>query len=463
MVETHSSLLSEPRVRVRLLWGLLVLAGCATPLPWPPAEEAIGTAVGMQDAVRLRFEPEPLDVPTVDASVLTLADAVRRALVSDPRIQMALARVQQALADAGQARLWPNPILSILMRFPEAGGTANVEAGLSASLLAILQTPRRTSAADHRLRAATARSVVEALDVLAEVQEVYASAQALDARVQVLEGRHRILQQLVQLARTKLEAGEGTSTEVATLDAQRVDLEVDLARGWLEQEQARLRLARLIGNGEGLARWSLESWRAPTVADTQERDWIRAALAHRPELEVVQWELAALGDDLALAGWSFLEGSSVGVNAERDGAWRIGPTASAGLPILDRGQARRDRVNAEIVEGRHRLTLVGRSVIEQVRSAFAALTRSRETLAQVRTELIPLQERRRALAEQGYRLGQSDVTAVFLAEQDLRAAETTRIELEEQVAVSLVRLHRAAGGPGVAATPGDRGAQGDRQ
>ncbi|MGE4196251.1 MAG: hypothetical protein AB7G11_03905, partial [Phycisphaerales bacterium] len=50
---------------------------------------------------------------------------------------------------------------------------------------------------------------------------------------------------------------------------------------------------------------------------------------------------------------------------------------------------------------------------------------------------------------------QTDVTALFLAEQDLRAGRAKAIEVEQQMSISLIRLQRAVGGPGVAASVGE--------
>lgn len=428
-----------------LLWG-----GCASTVPTPTALDDIAKATGTADAVSIRFEPGPRNVPVPATPVLGLGEAVRRSLHEDPRLQMALARVQQALAQAGQARLLPNPVLSVLVRFPEGGGKPNVEAGLSADLLAILLIPGRTSAADHRLRAASAHAVQTAIEVVAEVEESYASVQALDALLPVLQVRDQLLLRLLEFARTKLAAGEGIRTDVATLAGQHVDLDIELARVQQDRFEQRLRLARLLGEPEGDAQWSLEAWSAPAITEPVERDWILTALEHRPELKAVEWELAALGDDFTLARWTAMGSASAGVTAERDGAWRFGPTAALGIPLFDFGQARRDLIRAEIVEARHELTLIGRTVVEEVRRAVAAYRYSLATLARVKNELIPLQTERRELAEQMFRL-ENDVTSTLLAEQDLRAAEVKRIDLERQVALAVARLRRAVGGPGHAA------------
>jgi outer membrane protein TolC len=85
-----------------------------------------------------------------------------------------------------------------------------------------------------------------------------------------------------------------------------------------------------------------------------------------------------------------------------------------------------------------------------VRRARAQLESATANLARVRDELIPLQRQRREDIEAIYLAGQTDVTALLLAEQDLQASQAKLVELEERAAVSLTRLERAVGGPAAA-------------
>jgi outer membrane protein TolC len=85
-------------------------------------------------------------------------------------------------------------------------------------------------------------------------------------------------------------------------------------------------------------------------------------------------------------------------------------------------------------------------VIEEVRLSHEALVAHQQNLRRVREELIPVQQRRRQQAESAYRLGQADVTRLFLAEQDLRAAQARSLDIEREMSIALLRLRRAVGG-----------------
>jgi len=432
--------------------ALVFLTGCQTPAPPDPAvERAVTEAIGREVEIRFRVDGGPLD-ESESADALTLGQAVERAVTTDPGLQAALARVRIALADTDQARLLPNPVLNIALRW--GAGSPVIEASLAQDFIAALQIPRRSSAADHRLRQTAADVVTVALVVASEVQEAYVAAEATDRLAPILETRLDLLGKLVNVARDRLEAGEGIRGDLTTLEAQRVELEVEIADARLRQRQERLRLARLIGEPSGAAAWVLDSWVAPLPRSDLESRWVEVALLHRPEVQAIGWQLAALGDEEALLRLLPWEGAEAGIDAERDGEWTAGPALALPLPMFDMGQARRARLSAEQIEVRHNLTRTKRLVVEEVRRAYEALAANAANLERVRRELIPLQQQRRQQAEDAYRAGQTDVTPLFLAEQDLRATQARAIDIERETSLAQIRLQRAVGGSGIVAATG---------
>lgn len=441
------------RLALLALVGSCAILGCQTPPRAAIApEEAISEVAGLVAPIEFRAvgpDGGPVDEPDSAGDALTFADAVRRAVTSDPGLQAALARVRIATADADQARLLPNPVLNVIVRW--GAGSPQIEASFAQQFVQAIQLPRRSSAADNRLRGVAAEAVVSALDVISEVQQSYIAAQVSAALRPLLEERLTFVERLVTTASARLDMGEGTRGDVVTLDAQRVELRVFIDRTLLDERANRLRLARLIGEPSSPATWTLDAWSAPPIGDQPEAAWVDAGLRARPEIQAIVWRLKALGDDAALVRLLPWEGASTGLNAIGDDPWTLGPSLTTPLPIFDSGQAQRARITAEQLEARHALTQVKRTVVEDVRAAYQSLAASRTSLTRIREELIPLQRQRRQLAEDSYRAGQTDVTPLFLAEQDLRIAQTRAIEVESLAAVALVRLQRAVGGPGVAA------------
>ena len=211
--------------------GLVLSVSCATP-PGPD----IRAAAGLANAVQFRAESLPTDAPPV-GNALDLPAAIERAVRQSPTLQAALAEVRAAQADARQSRLLPNPVLSVVFRYPDGGGSPVTETGLTADLAATLQMPRRNRAADNQLRAASAQAIAAALDVIADTEKTYHTANALRQEVALLGQDAGHVDRLLQIARHRFDAGEGTRLNVATLEARQSETRIDL-------QECRLKLVR---------------------------------------------------------------------------------------------------------------------------------------------------------------------------------------------------------------------------
>jgi outer membrane protein TolC len=457
-----SSTRCRPRPRVRVSWaaaaslGLTVLsAGCRVERPDVPGDAARLT--GVAGAIVYRDAPDPHPTMPAAGETLTVDRAVRLALSRDPRVQASLARVRVAEADANQARLLPNPILALDVRFPVSDPGTAFEPALAADLVSLLQKPAQISAADRRLRASAAAALTTVLDVMAEVQQAYAAAASADAEIDNAERRLQRLGRVRDLAARRLSAGEATRLDVLTVDAQLMAAQVAVEDLKLVRTTERLTLARLLGDAQADVGWAMARWDPPADVGTAayagsaaESAWVDAALAHRPEVAAKGWELRALGDDAAVAGLAPLQGGDVGVHGERDPGWRVGPTLTTPLPIFDFGQASRAKAEAARVAGRHELAQQQQEVIQDVRTAYATYAHARRALADLRDKLLPLQQRQTDQAQLAYRAGEADLSTLLLAQNDLEQTLSNVVELGEKVVVARVKLQRAAGGAAVA-------------
>lgn len=424
------------------------LGGCARMSHVEPVERSAERALVLGEPFIHQTSGEPLDAVEPATALLTLDQALRLSLKHSAQIQSALARVRQAESAARQTRLLPNPVLAVSFRFPEAGGGGLIDADLSAELLSLLARPGRISVADHRLRKESAEALKTVLDVATEVQRQFADAQALDARLDIGDARRLILQGLLDIAQSRLRAGEAARLDVLTAQSELSSLDSELLALHSERRLARLSLARLIGQPSAQAEWKLPPWSPTPEPSFSESDWIRLALEHRPELDAIKWELSALGQEVRLARLDAILGGEGGVSAERDDLWSVGPSASVPLPIFDTGAVSKQRRMDQLIEQQHELTQNGRVIIEEVRKALEQLTASRQGLDRVRKELVPLQEQRLKQSQDAYRAGLANIVTLRVAEQDLQQARGRVIDLQQQVLHARFDLDRAVGGPG---------------
>lgn len=428
---------------------IIVLAGCVRPIPQTYTETVVARTIGLLPSETLEFQSqaEPLEHPSTAPSLLDAGQVVRLSVLRSPQVQAALARVRIAQAEAEQARLLPNPIISMVLRFPESGGNPVIDAGIAADLLTVLRRPGAASAADARLRATSADALTAVLDVARHAQERFFTIQSLEATLAVLQARGDLLRRLHDLAESKLRIGESTKLDLITIRAQQVQLEADIADRNIELRNERLALAQLIGQPGSTAEWTVTPWDESEMPVPTESELLSIAMNRRPEIQQRQWQLAALGADQRLTSWEILHGAEVGIATERDGNWSAGPSVSIPVPLFDFGQTAKDRARAAVIEARHELVATCRGVIEEVRRAYATLEGTKQNLARVQRQLVPLQQHRLSQTEAQFCAGQIDITALLLAEQDLLATRAQVIELRRRVALARVQLERAVGGP----------------
>jgi outer membrane protein TolC len=434
-------------MKLTLHFLVIVLAlGCATAPPDHDTARQIQSASGLATAIDFHSNALPLNAPAKAGDTLTLSSAVEQALRQSAELQISLAEVRVAQADAHQSRLLPNPVLDIALRFPEGGGSAIVETSVSADLVKILQMPRRISASDSALRAASAQAVTTALDVIAKIQRGYYTVHALRSEVELITQRTSHLDELLAIAQARFKAGEITQLDVTTLKAEQAVAAIDLRDRRLQLDLEELALVRLLGQPGGTTDWSLTTPlpAIPTTGD--ESNNIAQALRTRPEILAERWQLASLKDHRALARLAWLEGAAGGLDAERDSDWSLGPSVDVPLPLFDWGQAQRAKARAQAIAARHRLTKTLRQIVQEVRQAQSSLAQLGVIVRQAREELVPLQTERVRLARAVYEAGQSDITPMRLAELDLLEARRKLLQLELRTALASAQLERSMGG-----------------
>jgi outer membrane protein TolC len=433
-------------MKLTLQFLIIALAlSCATAPPDHNTARQIQSASGLATAIAFHTDSLPLNAAKA-SNTLTLSEAIEGALRQSAELQIALAEVRVAQAEAHQSRLLPNPVLDIALRFPEGGGSTIVETSVSADLVKVLQMPRRISASDAALRAASARAVTIALDAIAKTQRGYFTVHALRSEVELITQRTSHLTELLAIAQARLKAGEITQLDVTTLKAEQAVAAIDLRDRKLQLDLEELALARLLGQPGGTTDWSLATPlpAIPTTGD--ESGNITRALRTRPEIQAERWQLASLKDHRALARLAWLKGAAAGLDAERDSDWSLGPSVDVPLPLFDWGQAQRAKARAQAIAARHRLTKTLRQIVQEVRQAQVSLAQLGVIVRQAREELVPLQTERVRLARAVYEAGQSDITPMRLAELDLLEARRKLLQLELRTALASTQLERSMGG-----------------
>jgi cobalt-zinc-cadmium efflux system outer membrane protein len=391
-----------PRVRV-LLVGLALSAfasGCASvPRDAGFAEvAALARERGGYELAWRRGGPEDAEldrrVRALAAEELTLESAVEIALLSNRRLQALYAELGFAQADILAAARLPNPLLHAELRFPEGGGRSALDLGIEQSFLSLLWMPLKKRRAADAFEAAKLRVAGGALALSSEVRAAYRRLQGSA--------------QLVELARTSLEAAEASFELARRLHAAGNIRDLDLALERVQREEARVAaadaefavieereaLAALLGlHGEEAAlrvgaRLPDLPPEAGATAELEAR-----AIANSLGLAATRHEIERAGRHLDLSKHQGLVPDlTLGAVAERegDGHWEAGPTLALPLPLFSQGQPEQRRAAAELERLRETYMADAVELRSRLRRAAARVVALHARASFLRDVLVPL-------------------------------------------------------------------------
>jgi len=323
-------------------------------------------------------EPLPLD----------LAAAISMARKNSPLVKAARVRIAEARADVTGASklLGDNPEVGIAggPRRPASsfdGPTVDLDVGLSQRFELGGQRRHRIDKARAEVEAsnASARDVERVIDLA--VAESFFDALGAAQRVQILGQNEQLAAQLLEVARKRLNAGNGTPLDVKTSRVRLAEAKRAVIAARAEHQSATSRLATLVALEPDTALALVGDLpadaRLPAFADL-----VAHAVASRPDLVSRDREINAARAGAALAdakGWPDL---TVGLGYGRDaGDHKALIGFSIPLPLFDRNQGEREKA---------------RAIVERLAAARAALLL--EVKAEVRLAWLALEQAKAALA-----------------------------------------------------------------
>ncbi len=466
----------RPGLRAALALAVTtVLAGCAATGPqYQPPPMAAPVAWAQASAVQAAA---PADHGQVDPTHSGLAswwrhfddplldDLVASALVDNPDLRSAMARVGQARAQRGLAEAGFSPSVgaSASVRDSKASGgssTTSYGLGVDASWEIDLFGRLRSGleAADADLQASAARLGSAQASLAAEVAQTYVELRAIQARLDVAQRNLATQQETLQLTRWRAQAGL-----VGSLD-------VEQARATVEQTRAQLPALR-SSLGQARHRLSVLTGQAPAALDAKlaqsapiPRAPFAAALAipaevlrQRPDVHAAERSLAAetarVGQAQA-ARWPGLTlGGSLGLQALSLGGLTSGGAtvrslaASLAATVFDGGRLRRQVEIRSAVQEQALAAYEGTvlAALEEVENALLSVASDRDR-AEALEAAAQAASNAALLARQRYASGLVDFQAVLDSSRTVLSAEDALATGRANGALSMVRLYKALGG-----------------
>jgi len=442
------------------LLGLVLVAfttgGCA----------AVNARLGLPDVQRLVAEranasvswPETAEeraqvghtVHGILGEELTVASAVRLALLHNRNLQAVYQELGIAQAELVQAGLLPNPVLSANVRFGVGPGTG-AELGLVQELISILQIPlkKRVAAANlERAKVEVAGAVLDlVLDVKAAFYELQAAQQMLELRRSVADatGFSRLV------AERQHEAGNLSDLELRTEQALHEESKVELAIAEAAVLEDRETLNALLGLWGGQTTWSIGA-RLPSLPreDLSGKGLESRAVAQRLDLVVARTQGLSQVAQLRLNRfYGLIPSGSTGVTSERepdDGIWHLGPSIDVPLPIFDQNQALIASTAARLRASEERVAALAVEIRADVRRVRVRLEAARQRAAYYEAVLLPLESDVVEETQRQYNAMQIGPLQLVQAKRDQIDVGRRYIETLGEYWAARTELERAVGG-----------------
>lgn len=481
---------------VLLLFGAasLLAGGCATVNPKPDYDRVdrhVESVVGQPLSYRPGDEPAVRSMTTkLLEDGLTAQEAVQIALLNNPKVWAGLLRTGMARAEVVQAGLFTNPTVGVLLRFPEAGGLADLEFGLAQNIADLWMIPARTRAAERDLDRSILETARETAAIANDTKVAYYNAVAAHRALEISRENLGLVEQLLRITEARLEAGAVGSLDVNLVRGLVLRAGVEERNARLSAATSRRALATLLGldsPAEDLRlvdplpapiETTLEAERLVEVARDARldlraaRDAVSAAEA-RVELEYVKvfqnvelsFELernarrALPGRDIAAdtARASIANGALTAPDIESRGQRRLarsqeieailGPGLSVTLPIFDQNQAQIAKAKLAMQEADALLASLLRTVSQETREAADRATTAWGVARLYEQEVLPQAQTTLELSQSAYQAGQTAILNVIDAQRSLLETRQAYVAALQSAAGAMVDLERATARP----------------
>lgn len=456
-----------------------LMAGCVAGPDYHEPDIAVPAQFAGAQAPRYSREEADLAAFWTVFDDATLSRLVQQSLLANHDLRIALARLNEARALRGVARLDLAPVTTAgggytdqrLAAAAAAGGIREFE-GYDAGFDAFWELDffgrhrRALQAANAELGAAEATLLDTQVSVAAELTRSYFELRGYQQRLEVARRNVANQGQTLELTRARLEAGTGTELDTARAQAQLAATRALIAPFEAAVARSIHRISVLTGREPSALAQELASVRElPAVPEFTRVSDPAMLLRRRPDIRISERRLAAATAHIGVAVADLFPrvtftGSLGYAAADIDALGDAGTGTHLIAPGISWAAFDLGRVRARIAAARARgeaaLAEYEQTVLRALQEAEDALVthaRSRERLVQL-VEAAEASGTAARLARLRYENGVVDFLQVLDAERSLLEAEDSLAQGRTEAATSLVALYKALGGGWVATNGG---------
>ncbi len=281
-----------------------------------------------------------------------------------------------------------------------------------------------------------------------DIRLAYVETTASDRLLGIAKENQASAQRLFALAESRLEAAAGTVIDVNLAQLEFLVTEVALRDAELAAGEARRKLLLLLGLDSRDAR--------PVLVELSDEGSFpllplealeQLALVRRLDVRASEEAVRQATAEVERQGGLSLRTIDVGIAAEKDGDWSLGPGIQVELPLFDQNQAQVAKAREALAQREMILVAVRLSVMQEVNSALARADASWDALAIYREQILTRSADTLAKARESYQLGKTTILPALEAQRQLLAARSAYAQRLLQAATALSDLERATGTP----------------
>jgi cobalt-zinc-cadmium efflux system outer membrane protein len=377
----------------------LLLAACVS-VPQDGEFGDVATAVEERLHKEVTWTQSKEEADTADGAVaallakdLTADAAVQIAVLNNRSLQATYADLGIAQAAFVQAGLLRNPIFDAVFRFPEEGGSVNLDLGVVFEFLDILAIPLRQRVAESEFETVKLRVTGEVIDVAAATRIAFREHQSQQQVLGLFRQVAASSEASLEAAQTLHDAGNITDLDLANERFLAAQAKLSFAEAEAQVVAGRERLNVLMGLWGAETAWRIAQ-RLPNVPrEALDLERIeREAISRSIDLAIARQELITLGRRYGVTKvTSLVPEFEVGAEAERDDReWSIGPAVALPIPLFDQGQAQRASARAAVLKAQESYAWLAVRIRSAARVERARLLKARQTVQYYRKHILPL-------------------------------------------------------------------------
>lgn len=434
----------------------ILLAGCAT----VPADRSGSVSTELLKprsalAASVGVAKAPADVQSIVAGIAAKPigrdEAVRLALLQNPRMRVLYSELGFAQADVYDATRLSNPVLGYLRL--SGNGVSQTTWSISQSFTELLFIGYRTRIGRSQLLQTQQRVASDVLALEAEVRTQYYRYVGAEVLAQIRTRSTNAAQASAQYAQQLYKAGNISALQLSREQAAAGAAEIKQRQSVSTALAERGALLNLLGLPLANSQLAfVEELPLPTPFSTDAKELRSWALSHRLDLAAAREAVSMWADNVTHARrWRWLGGVSVGAEREHDknstGDQTIkGPSASLELPLFNQGGSQLLRARAHEELAATHVAALELTISNDIVVRHAALQAAAANVEQYRRDVVPLNEKIVELAQQQQNYMLIGAFELLAAKQQEIDASQSYVEAVRDYWIEHAELMRVTGG-----------------